>query len=1113
MSEATEAEKKAAEEKRKKEGPLSIEEVLVEEADSISGSESWLDKDLRSKLSNQQDHAERTKLNADDRDRRVIVETEVKGEIDRRKSFYRSLNMLNRGAVCCSGGGIRSATFCLGVAQALAGYDVSAENTVQQKSLLGYLEYISTVSGGGYFGSWLSAWRKREGFQNVVANLTGRPRGPDVEPPQLSWLRAYSNYLTPQLGITSADSWAAVAILVRNLILNWLIIIPIVCLAILLLKIIATISVWIAHGQQHDSLVIGVLLGGIFFLIVAQAFTTRHRPPRRPHPPNPRDRQTQTAANGKNAERKKAEELPGNVGQRFFLLGDFIWAVLSAIMVTVFFVSSYFWRSEQKNWSALQSWLETTCPGLWHGLTAFWSSLSSLTAKGVPEPVGLILATAGVSVVIYAIGWIVGAISGWISDTCSGRAEGFQKSKRGFVDFIFWALSGLIYGGLVGLGAILFTLLKPYDQVSPFNPSDSLGHLMLPIIFGVPWVLMAQLTADNVFGGLVSYEPYSDADREWLGRAAGWLAAMAIVWALTALLVFAGDYLVQYLAAAGHKVVVAAGGVFAVLSGVVTALLGSSSATPANSSRAKEGGVKALASAIVMAVAGPIFAAALVVALSLGLDKLLLESALVKSLQGFTDAQSIGNILKPLLAGAGVTFAIGLIASYCVNINRFSLHALYRNRLTRAYLGASRAVRNPDLFTGFDSGDNIRMHELWPPDHNPRCLFHVVNIALNIVSTKRLAWQERKAESFTVSPLHCGSANLGYRRSEEYGDGPKDKQAEDDFKAGKREFGVALGTAMAISGAAVSPNMGYNSSPSITLLLALFNARLGWWLGNPGENGNNSYKKEGPLMAAGPLLAETLGLTTDERPYVYLSDGGHFEDLGLYEMVRRRCRFIVLIDAGEDGDFAFEDLGNAVRKIYIDLGVEITFDSLGKLKNRPSVKSASRAVRDAAARLALSAAEGATQHREPAAEEVGGAVNAGNTDVKVGGGAGNPAVGGGKAGTTPDQHPYHAIGTIRYAKADGADADEKNADEKYDGKIIYIKPAYHGTEKSAGIRSYAMANPEFPHETTVDQWFTESQFESYRSLGFYIANEVIKDKEVHDALKAYLAPKLVHPKG
>jgi hypothetical protein len=1072
--------------------PLSIEKVLVEEADSISGGTSWLDDGLRSKLSNQKDHAERTKLNADDRDRSTIDETEV----ERRKSFYRSLNKINRGAVCCSGGGIRSATFCLGVAQALAGYDVQAKQTVlktqkieHKNSLLGYLEYLSTVSGGGYFGSWLSAWRKREGFENVVANLTGRPMGPDVEPPQLSWLRAYSNYLTPQLGITSADSWAAVAILVRNLILNWLIIIPIVCLAILLLKIIATMSVWIAHSQQHDSLVIDVLLGGISFLIVALAFTTRHRPPRRPQPPNPHGSQTQAAADG-----KRAEELPRNVGQGRFLAWDFIWAVFSAIMVTIFFVSSYFWRSELAGWPALQDWLKVTCPGLWHGLSAIWSSLPSLTSNGVPKPVGLILVTAGVSVVIYAIGWIVGAISGRISDACSGRAAGFQKSKRGFVDFVFWALSGIIYGGLVGLGAILFTLLKPYDPAPPFHPSGNLDHLMLPIIFGVPWVLMAQLLADNVFGGLVSYEPFSDADREWLGRAAGWLAAMAVVWALTALLVFAGDYLVQNLALAGHKVVVGAGGVFAVLSGIVTALLGSSSATPANSSRAKEGGVTALASAIVMAVAGPIFAAALVVALSLGLDKLLLGGSLVKSLQGFTDAQSIWLLLEPLSIGAGVTLAIGLIASYCVNINRFSLHALYRNRLTRAYLGASRALRSPDLFTGFDSGDNIRMHELWPPDLKPRCLFHVVNIALNIVSTKRLAWQERKAESFTVSPLHSGSANLGYRPSKEYGDGPKDKQAEDDFKAGKREFGIALGTAMAISGAAVSPNMGYNSSPSVTLLLALFNARLGWWLGNPGEKGNNgSYKNEGPKMAAGPLFAETLGLTTDERPYVYLSDGGHFEDLALYEMVRRRCRFIVLIDAGEDAKFAFEDLGNAVRKIYIDLGIRITLEGLERLQNRPSPHPLSGAVLDAAARVNVEVAKIA----KAVARAAHAVAKGGEAEAKA------------DETAEPAEIPYYALGTIHYVDADGKDADVKRYG---DGTILYIKPAYHGTEDSAGIRSYAMANPDFPHETTVDQWFTESQFESYRSLGFYIANEVVKDQDAHNALNAFLAPKLVPPK-
>lgn len=373
------------------------------------------------------------------------------------------------------------------------------------------------------------------------------------------------------------------------------------------------------------------------------------------------------------------------------------------------------------------------------------------------------------------------------------------------------------------------------------------------------------------------------------------------------------------------------------------------------------------------------------------------------------------------LAGGFILLAIiGLLASYFVNINRFSLHAIYRNRLVRAYLGASRQDRHPDSFTGFDARDNIRMHELWSRDPmlNKHRLFHVINITLNVVSTKRLAWQERKAEPFTVTPLHSGSSYLGFRSSEDYGDSVK-------TDAGR---GIALGSAMAISGAAVSPNMGYNSSPSITLLLTLFNARLGWWLGNPGSAGDETYRTEGPKWAAKPLFYEAFGQTTDESRYVYLSDGGHFEDLGLYEMVRRRCRLIVDIDAGEDAKFAFEDLGNAARKIYIDLGVRITFANLSALRNRRC-----------------------------------------------------PSDG------PPDQIPYHAIGTIHYLEADG--------DGCKDGFIIYIKPAYHRTE-GAAIRSYATANPSFPHESTVDQWFTESQFESYRSLGLDITNQVLSCEPV-----------------
>jgi hypothetical protein len=292
--------------------------------------------------------------------------------------------------------------------------------------------------------------------------------------------------------------------------------------------------------------------------------------------------------------------------------------------------------------------------------------------------------------------------------------------------------------------------------------------------------------------------------------------------------------------------------------------------------------------------------------------------------------------------------------------------------------------------------------------------FHVVNMTLNTVATKKLAWQERKAEPFTVSPLHAGSAVKGFRSSTEY-----------------PQRGISLGTAMAISGAAVSPNRGYQSSAAGSFVLSLLNVRLGWWLGNPGKEGNKTYPREGPTIAILPHVYETFGLTTDTRGYVYLSDGGHFENLGLYEMVRRRCRFIVISDAGCDPDYEFEDLGNAVRKIEIDLGVKIVFRGIEALKRR------------------------VVKGKEPESKD--------------------------------DAVTFHAIGNIKYPNAEGG------AD---DGIVLYIKPGYHDNKiTNVGIRNYAQANPAFPHEGTADQWFSESQFESYRALGFEIVDELLKNPD------------------
>jgi hypothetical protein len=222
---------------------------------------------------------------------------------------------------------------------------------------------------------------------------------------------------------------------------------------------------------------------------------------------------------------------------------------------------------------------------------------------------------------------------------------------------------------------------------------------------------------------------------------------------------------------------------------------------------------------------------------------------------------------------------------------------------------------------------------------------------------------------------------------------------------------------MSLSGAAVSPNWGYHSSTITSFIMALFNVRLSQWLGNPKLH--KCCNLDGPRNGWYLLVQEALGHTSADKPFVYLSDGGHFENLGLYGMVRRRCHIIVVSDADADPDCTLEDLGNAVRKIYIDLGVGIEFEPI-EIRKRA----------------------------DPA----------------------NPGV-------------YCAIGRVRYP--------EEGAKE---GTIIYIKPGFYD-DAPADVRAYAAANAKFPHDTTLNQWFTESQFESYRALGAHAIAMIVEERD------------------
>jgi hypothetical protein len=397
-----------------------------------------------------------------------------------------------------------------------------------------------------------------------------------------------------------------------------------------------------------------------------------------------------------------------------------------------------------------------------------------------------------------------------------------------------------------------------------------------------------------------------------------------------------------------------------------------------------------------------------------------------------TDAVPASLLLGALAALAG-------LMAYLIGTNTFSLHSMYGNRLIRAYLGASHGSggepdselpdagarddpskgRKPHRFTGFDPDDNVELANL------ATCRpFLVINAALNLVqpSGERLEWQQRKAASFTFTPLMCGSPVLGYAPTDRYARKRPAVDVRDQTArhagtedADPRAGSLSVGRAMAISGAAASPNMGYHSSVVVAFVMSFFNVRLGWWLPNtrvpPGKDATESWARDEP-PAAKTLLAETLARTTEDSEFVYLSDGGHFENLGLYEMVRRRCRRIVVVDATRDAEFNHEDLLSSLRKIRIDFGISIDFPR------------------------GLPTAASCAAHGQP-----------------------------------------WAVGQVHYADADaGARA----------GVIVYLKPAIWKGLPPDVLRYAATSvkrGTPFPHQSTADQFFDEAQFESYRVLG------------------------------
>jgi hypothetical protein len=217
--------------------------------------------------------------------------------------------------------------------------------------------------------------------------------------------------------------------------------------------------------------------------------------------------------------------------------------------------------------------------------------------------------------------------------------------------------------------------------------------------------------------------------------------------------------------------------------------------------------------------------------------------------------------------------------------------------------------------------------------------YPIINAAMNLTGGEDLAWQTRRAASFTFTPRHTGyefwnsdgNSTGAYRLTEEY--------SASQFAFQNPLGGVLLGNVVATSGAAANPNMGYHTSAALSALMSVFNVRLGRWCGNTRHP--TAWRKSSPRFGGVALIKEVFGMLDSSSAFLNVSDGGHFENLGIYELVRRRCHVVVAVDAGCDPDYQFEDLANAIRKCWTDFGVRIDID-LAEMRPKGSSKGSTK---------------------------------------------------------------------------------------------------------------------------------------------------------------------------
>ncbi|WP_416140381.1 patatin-like phospholipase family protein [Halomonas sp. HK25] len=372
------------------------------------------------------------------------------------------------------------------------------------------------------------------------------------------------------------------------------------------------------------------------------------------------------------------------------------------------------------------------------------------------------------------------------------------------------------------------------------------------------------------------------------------------------------------------------------------------------------------------------------------------------------------------LAWLILTLVLAAFGWLC-NINYITVHRYYRDRLMEAFMPSFSAAAQGLTGPAPNAADALTLSDsLVACDRAP---YPLINTNAVLVNAHDVRSRTRGGDGFLLSPLYCGSNSTGWR-------------ATRHFMQGR----MTLATAMAISGAAANPNtgvggVGMSRSRLVSITMTLFNLRLGYWVPHPGQLQSRRTHQFWPGLCAILPWGHR-----EDAPFQELTDGGHFENLGLYELMRRRVSLIITCDGSQDQQSRFGTLQLALQRCREDFGARVIFD--------------------------------ADEH----GEERGTHADGGPLDALI-----------------PDDAIRYPSGT-RLSRRGFIIGEIRYSDDSR-GLLIYIKSTLvPGLPLS--LLGYRDSSPTFPDEPTSDQFFNETQFESYRQLGYRIATDLLADADL-----------------